>query len=162
MFSNMQMCNFYRSYFSRLENLHPDDLFLYTDSDELPRPEVSANSLNIHRNLCFFSSEFSLFSKVLLFLKLYDGFPHLVSFDYIWAVFGFFWQVDPRYLCLNIDVVVSISRLFFNFSGKLISILVLAIGIGIMWVLVLSISWSHIFETRYFSNISNFKYSQIF
>ena len=107
MFSNMQMCNFYRSYFSRLENLHPDDLFLYTDSDELPRPEVSANSLNIHRNLCFFSSEFSLFSKVLLFLKLYDGFPHLVSFDYIWAVFGFFWQVDPRYLCLNIDVGVS-------------------------------------------------------
>ena len=34
---------------------------------------------------------------MLLFLKLYDGLPHLVSFAYIWAVFGFFWQVDPRY-----------------------------------------------------------------
>jgi len=56
----------------RLDHLQPDDLFLYTDSDELPRPEV------------------------LLFLKLYDGLPHLVSFAYIWAVFGFFWRVDPR------------------------------------------------------------------
>jgi hypothetical protein len=55
-----------------LSGLRPDDLFLYTDSDELPRPELLA------------------------FLKLYDGLPHIVAIGYIWAVYGFFWQVDPR------------------------------------------------------------------
>ena len=37
---------------SRLDNLQPDDLFLYTDSDELPRPEVFLlqNSLKIAHN----------------------------------------------------------------------------------------------------------------
>ena len=34
--------------------------------------------------------------EVLTFLKLYDGLPHLTSLTYTWAVFGFFWQVDPR------------------------------------------------------------------
>ena len=71
--------------------MQPDDLFLYTDSDELPRPEVFSNSLKIALD------EVHLFCQVLLFLKLYDGLPHLVSFAYIWAVFGFFWQVEPWY-----------------------------------------------------------------
>ena len=37
---------------SRLDNLQPDDLFLYTDSDELPRSEVFLlqNSLKIAHN----------------------------------------------------------------------------------------------------------------
>ena len=37
--------------FSRLENLQPDDLFLYTDSDELPRPEVLTKRLDQHHSV---------------------------------------------------------------------------------------------------------------
>lgn len=55
-------------------NLKEDDLWLYSDGDELPRPEL------------------------LQFFKLYDGWPQPVSFHYKWAIFGFFWQVDERVL----------------------------------------------------------------
>ena len=55
-------------------DLKEDDLWLYTDGDELPRPEL------------------------LQFFKLHDGWPQPVSFHYKWAIFGFFWQVDERVL----------------------------------------------------------------
>ena len=57
---------------------------MYTDSDELPRPEV------------------------LTFLKLYDGLPHITALSYTWAIYGFFWQVDPRYvvyICFGLDAL---------------------------------------------------------
>ena len=40
----------------RLTDVRLDDLYLYTDSDEIPKPEL------------------------LQFLRLYDGLPHLLSF----------------------------------------------------------------------------------
>ena len=43
---------------------------------------------------------------------LYDGLPHLVSFAYIWAVFGFFWQVEPRYRQLMFDVTKYLLILY--------------------------------------------------
>merc|ERR1711962_1848936 len=50
----------------RLTEVRLDDIFLYTDSDEIPRTEY------------------------LTFLKLYDGLPHLVSMAYIWSIYGFY------------------------------------------------------------------------
>ena len=55
-------------------NLQEDDLWLYSDGDELPRPEL------------------------LQFFKLHDGWPQPVAFHYKWAIFGFFWQVDEKVL----------------------------------------------------------------
>ncbi len=57
-----------------VEGLREDDLFMYSDGDELPRPEL------------------------LLFLKLYDGWPQPVAFKYRWSIFGFFWTVDEAVL----------------------------------------------------------------
>ena len=94
---------------------------------------------------------------MLLFLKLYDGFPHLVSFDYIWAVFGFFWQVDPRYFCLNIDVGVSCLYLgYFWLFWQVDQRVDLNIGVGYWyWYNVgfgfidklISYIWNQVFQT---------------
>merc|ERR1739844_483642 len=54
----------------QLKDVREDDLFLYTDGDELPRPEI------------------------LQFFKLYDGWSQPVAFQYKWSIYGFFWQVD--------------------------------------------------------------------
>ena len=53
--------------------------------------------------------EVHLLCQVLLFLKLYDGLPHLVSFAYIWAVFGFFWQVEPWYSLLETSSLMPLE-----------------------------------------------------
>merc|ERR1712080_237008 len=34
-------------------------------------------------------------ASILHFLKLYEGFPHLVALKFRWSIFGFFWPVDP-------------------------------------------------------------------
>ena len=47
---------------------------MYTDGDELPRPEL------------------------LQFLKLYDGYPQPIAFKYKWSIFGFFWHVNETIL----------------------------------------------------------------
>jgi len=57
-----------------LTDLKEDDLFMYTDGDELPRPEL------------------------LQFLKLYDGYPQPIAFWYKWSIFGFFWHVNETIL----------------------------------------------------------------
>jgi beta-1,4-mannosyl-glycoprotein beta-1,4-N-acetylglucosaminyltransferase len=59
---------------NQLVGVSNDDLFMYTDGDELPRPDL------------------------LQFLKLYDGWPQPVAFKYTWSIFGFFWQVDEPLL----------------------------------------------------------------
>jgi len=56
----------------QLKDVREDDLFIYTDGDELPRPEI------------------------LQFFKLYDGWPQPVAFEYKWSIYGFFWQVDGK------------------------------------------------------------------
>ena len=56
----------------QLIDVREDDLFLYTDGDELPRPEI------------------------LQFFKLYDGWPQPVAFQYKWSIYGFFWQVEGK------------------------------------------------------------------
>ena len=56
----------------QLMDVREDDLFLYTDGDELPRPDI------------------------LQFFKLYDGWPQPVAFQYKWSIYGFFWQVDGK------------------------------------------------------------------
>ncbi len=56
----------------RVVNKKPDDIFIYTDADELPSREA------------------------LLFLKLHDGYPEPFGFTLRWSVFGFFWrQLEP-------------------------------------------------------------------
>ena len=49
--------------------MEDDDIFVYNDGDELIRPEI------------------------LMFLKLYEGFPEPIGFIYRWAIFGFFWTI---------------------------------------------------------------------
>ena len=56
----------------QLIDVREDDLFLYTDGDELPKPEI------------------------LQFFKLYEGWPQPVAFQYKWSIYGFFWQVDGK------------------------------------------------------------------
>lgn len=56
----------------QLLDVQKDDLFLYTDGDELPEPEI------------------------LQFFKLYEGWPQPVAFQYKWSIYGFFWQVDGQ------------------------------------------------------------------
>ena len=52
----------------RVKGIRDDDLFLLLDADEIPSPEV------------------------LLFLKLYDGYPEPIALSMTWSVFGFFWK----------------------------------------------------------------------
>lgn len=56
----------------QLMDVQKDDLFIYTDGDELPSPEI------------------------LQFFKLYQGWPQPVAFQYKWSIYGFFWQVDGK------------------------------------------------------------------
>merc|ERR1712223_698519 len=56
----------------QLIDVREDDLFLYTDGDELPKPEI------------------------LQFFNQYEGWPQPVAFKYKWSIYGFFWQVDGK------------------------------------------------------------------
>lgn len=53
---------------NRIRQIRSDDLFLLLDADEIPSREV------------------------LMFLKLYDGYPEPVRLAMRWSVFGFFWK----------------------------------------------------------------------
>lgn len=52
----------------RVRGARSDDLFLLLDADEIPTREV------------------------IMFLKLYDGYPEPVRLAMRWSVFGFFWK----------------------------------------------------------------------
>ena len=52
----------------RIHNIKPDDLFVLLDADEIPTREV------------------------LMFLKLYDGYPEPIRLAMRWSVFGFYWK----------------------------------------------------------------------
>lgn len=53
---------------NRIHGVRPDDLFVLLDADEIPTREV------------------------LMFLKLYDGYPEPVRLAMRWSVFGFYWK----------------------------------------------------------------------
>lgn len=53
---------------SQIAGTRPDDVFLLSDADEIPRKEA------------------------LLFLKLYDGWPEPVALHMRWFYYGFFWK----------------------------------------------------------------------
>ena len=53
---------------ARIQDIRSDDIFLLLDADEIPSPQV------------------------LLFLKLYDGYPEPVALTFRWSVYGFFWR----------------------------------------------------------------------
>ena len=80
-------------------NLQEDDLWLYSDGDELPRPEM------------------------LHFFKLHDGWPQPVAFHYKWAIFGFFWQVDEKVLgsysrpITSLVTIKTLSQVYQNDSS---------------------------------------------
>ncbi len=70
-----------------VSDLADDDLFMYSDGDELPRPEL------------------------LQFLKLYDNFSLPVAFKYKWAIFGFFWTVDESVLGSYSNPIPSVTTI---------------------------------------------------
>lgn len=53
---------------NRIRGVRSDDLFVLLDADEIPTREV------------------------LMFLKLYDGYPEPIRLAMRWSVFGFFWK----------------------------------------------------------------------
>ena len=57
------------AFLRRLSGLRPDDIFVYSDAEDLVRPEI------------------------LQFLKLYDGYDEPVAFNFRWAIYGYFWTV---------------------------------------------------------------------
>ena len=70
------------AFLRRLTDLRPDDMFVYSDPEELIRPEI------------------------LLFLKLYDGFTEPITFQFRRSVFGYFWTVQeekfgPRHMLIQ-------------------------------------------------------------
>ncbi len=77
--------------------LSDDDLFIYSDADEVPREEI------------------------LTFFKLYDGdfVNDVVSFEYRWSIFGFFWPVDPNLFRANMPLpaLVTISAFMKDFGS---------------------------------------------
>ena len=73
-----------------LTDLKEDDIFMYTDGDELPRPEL------------------------LQFLKLYDGYPQPIAFWYKWSIFGFFWHVNETIL-ESYSAPIPSGKMFFRF-----------------------------------------------
>ena len=52
----------------RIHNIKPDDLFVLLDADEIPTREV------------------------LMFLKLYNGYPEPIRLGMRWSVYGFYWK----------------------------------------------------------------------
>ena len=68
----------------KIKGLQPDDLFIYTDADEIPSREV------------------------LLFLKLHHSYPEPFGLALRWSVFGFFWK---QYDLTRIMVGCSIDML---------------------------------------------------
>ena len=70
------------AFLRRLTDLRPDDMFVYSDPEELIRPEI------------------------LLFLKLYDGYTEPITFEFRRSVFGYFWTVEeekfgPRHMLIQ-------------------------------------------------------------
>ena len=77
---------------SRVTNTRPDDLFIYTDADELPSRDA------------------------LQFLRLHDGYPEPFGFSLRWSVFGFFWkQYEPTRIYAG--CTLSMMRYVFQYSA---------------------------------------------
>ena len=60
------------AFLRRLTDLRPDDIFVYSEPEELIRPEI------------------------LRFLKLYDGYTEPITFQFRRSVFGYFWTADEE------------------------------------------------------------------
>ena len=77
----------------RLKNYREDDLWIYTDNDELIHPEL------------------------LTFLKLYDGYSEPVAFQYRWSIFGFFWTKLSRHYEVA-GMTVGFFKDFYDFDAS--------------------------------------------
>ena len=81
------------AFLRRLTDLRPDDIFVYSEPEELIRPEI------------------------LLFLKLYNGYSEPVSFKFRRAIFGYFWTIEEEnfgshhMLLQNVELRPSASSL---------------------------------------------------
>jgi beta-1,4-mannosyl-glycoprotein beta-1,4-N-acetylglucosaminyltransferase len=86
-----------------VSGIRDDDLFLLLDADEIP-----------DRN-------------VLLFLKLYDGYPEPIALTLRWSIYGFFWKrsVNGSPLVEDVTRIVAISTMRMIrevYDGKVMSI----------------------------------------
>ena len=76
----------------RVLNTRPDDIFLYTDADELPSREA------------------------ILFLRMHDGYSEPFGISLRWSVFGFFWrQLDTTRVMIG--CTVGMFRYVFKNDG---------------------------------------------
>lgn len=73
----------------RVSNTAPDDIFLYTDADEIPNRQS------------------------ILFLRMHDGYSEPFGVSLRWSVFGFFWkQIEPTRVLIG--CTVGMFRYVFN------------------------------------------------
>ena len=80
-----------REGFPRIGGMRDDDLFLLTDSDEIPNPDV------------------------IEFLKLHDGYPVPIGLNYKWNIFGFFWQHPSKVATIySIATIGLVRKAYFN------------------------------------------------
>lgn len=85
-----------------MTGIQDDDLFLLLDADEIPD------------------------KRVLLFLKLYDGYPEPISLSLRWSVYGFFWKRKRNDVSNEEDltriVAISTMRMIREvYDGKVMS-----------------------------------------
>ena len=86
-----------------VSGIRDDDLFLLLDADEIPD------------------------RSVLLFLKLYDGYPEPIALTLRWSIYGFFWKrsVNGSPLVEDVTRIVAISTMRMIrevYDGKVMSI----------------------------------------
>lgn len=80
-----------KQWLKQLSNVRPDDIFIYTDADELPCREA------------------------IVFLKLHSGYGQPFGFSMRWSVFGFFWkQAEPTRIMAGSSVDFLLKVLMGN------------------------------------------------
>ncbi|CAH1772873.1 unnamed protein product [Owenia fusiformis] len=79
----------------RLNQTRPDDLFLFSDADELVSKEV------------------------VIFLKLYDGYPEPMSFSLRWSTYTFYWKNKVNTVVTSACSLNMLRRLLENKSNNI-------------------------------------------
>jgi len=79
-----------QSALKRIINLRDDDIFFSFDADEIPKKEVLIAFSNSKSKVSF--NDVFINFKVILFLRLHDGFPSPILFNLRWSIFTFNWK----------------------------------------------------------------------
>ena len=82
----------------RIQGIRHDDLFVLLDADEIPTREV------------------------VMFLKLYDGYPEPIRLGMRWSVFGFFWKRKKQNQGSILDWIIKTVKIEKNYEEDLLEL----------------------------------------